>query len=814
MADDERDIVLITGVTGSLGSGLRQALEKKFRVVGLDRDCAGIDDCFEFDLTSTDSIEAAFEAIAAEEGTRIASVVHLAAYFDFTGEESPLYDKVNVEGTKRLLEALKRFDVEQFVYTSTMLVHEPTEPGVPIGEDSTLKPSWAYPRSKLETERAIDECHGDVPTVILRFAGVYTEHCGLPTLSHQVQRIYERKIKSRLFSGKTSRGQSFVYFDDAIDAIVRTVERRASIESGTRILIGESRVLSYEALQNRIGQLLHGEKWTTVSVPKPLAKAGAWLQEHSEPMVPDAIDKGEKPFIRSFMISIADEHYELDVSRARELLDWQPKHTLYDMLPRMLSSLKEDPEGWYKANKLPVPGWIEAASKLPLSVDELREQHERRLRKEHRQGLWAHFLTIGLGSWLVASPPVLGYEVSPMVVSDLVSGALIILFALISLSWKQAWARAVNGVIGIYVMFAPLIFWTPTAAAYLNDTLVGALVVALSVLVRPSIGVSAAAQMTGPAVPPGWEYSPSNWTQRLPIIFLAFIGFYISRYLAAFQLGHIDNVWDPFFGDGTKRIITSDMSRAWPVPDAGLGALTYMLEILTGMIGDRRRWRTMPWLVILFGIMIVPLGAVSIFFIVIQPVVIGTWCALCLIAAMAMLIQIPYSLDELLATGQFLVSRHRKGRPMLAVFFRGDTMEEGAEGDADDFERAPGAVLRDVWGGGVNLPWNLVLCSLIGVWLMSTRLVFGTEPPMADADHVLGALVVTVSITALAEIARPVRFLNVLAGCALLATPWMFEGGSAAADWASVATGLALILLSLPRGRISNKYGRWSRYLV
>lgn len=135
---------------------------------------------------------------------------------------------------------------------------------------------------------------------------------------------------------------------------------------------------------------------------------------------------------------------------------------------------------------------------------------------------------------------------------------------------------------------------------------------------------------------------------------------YISRYLAAYQLGHIEHAWCPYFGDGTERIITSEVSKAWPVPDAGLGAVTYVLEILTGIIGGRARWRTMPWLVILFGVMIVPLGAVSIFFIIIQPILIGTWCTLCLVAAAAMLIQIPYSVDEPIATGQFLLERHRK----------------------------------------------------------------------------------------------------------------------------------------------------------
>jgi nucleoside-diphosphate-sugar epimerase len=43
----------------------------------------------------------------------VASVVHLAAYFDFSGEEHPLYDKLNVEGTRLLLRALGDFEVGQ-----------------------------------------------------------------------------------------------------------------------------------------------------------------------------------------------------------------------------------------------------------------------------------------------------------------------------------------------------------------------------------------------------------------------------------------------------------------------------------------------------------------------------------------------------------------------------------------------------------------------------------------------------------------------------------------------------------------------------
>jgi hypothetical protein len=81
----------------------------------------------------------------------------------------------------------------------------------------------------------------------------------------------------------------------------------------------------------------------------------------------------------------------------------------------------------------------------------------------------------------------------------------------------------------------------------------------------------------------------------------------------------------------------------------------------------------MPWLVILFGLMIAPLGITSIFFIVIQPIVIGAWSTIALIAAAAVLVQIPYSRDELLVTLQFMRRRARAGRNWLRVFLFGDT---------------------------------------------------------------------------------------------------------------------------------------------
>ena len=284
--------------------------------------------------------------------------------------------------------------------------------------------------------------------------------------------------------------------------------------------------------------------------------------------------------------------------------------------------------------------------------------------------------------------------------------------------------------------------------------------------------------------------------------------------MAAYQLGHIPAAWDPFFGDGTETIITSEVSRAWPVPDAGLGAMSYMLEALSGIMGDRRRWRTMPWMVALFGLLVVPLGGVSIFFIIIQPIWIGTWCTLCLIAAAAMVVMIPYSLDEIVAMAQFLRERKRAGRPLWDVFWHGDTMEGGKLQDDFEFDLPPRRFIAQMFAGGITAPWTLNACVAIGVALMCTRLLFGTEGAMADSDHLVGSLVIVIAISSWAEVARALRYLIAPFGVWLVAAPWLLDGANTPGAWASMAAGLALIALSLPRGAIRNRYGAWDRLIL
>jgi nucleoside-diphosphate-sugar epimerase len=347
-------IIIVTGSNGRIGDAVMRRFAGRFdSVVGFDRKAPGPPPpgcvAIPVEITIDESVRDGLTAIGEHHGKHVASVIHLAAYYDFFGAPSPKYDAITVQGTGRLLRELRAqgFHVEQFAFSSTMLIHRPAEPGEFITEDWPIEPTWAYPESKVRTEQMIHDERGEIPAVLLRIAGVYDDLGHSIPLAHQIQRIYENDLTSRVYSGSTAHGQAFLHMDDLVDAIDQVVERRAELPPEEPILLGEPEALSYDELQH------------TIEIPgalSPLAKAGAWVLDH----VP-----GQEAFIKPWMIDRANDHYALDITRARTLLGWEPKRSLRETLPKMVAALQADPLAWYRENDLEAPSGLEETARKP-----------------------------------------------------------------------------------------------------------------------------------------------------------------------------------------------------------------------------------------------------------------------------------------------------------------------------------------------------------------------------------------------------------------------------------------------------------------
>ena len=467
----------------------------------------------------------------------------------------------------------------------------------------------------------------------------------------------------------------------------------------------------------------------------------------------------------------------------------------------------------------------------PMSLDERREL----LEQHHQRTLWVYWTIILLGLWTLLSPLTFAYDlgtVSPaggrsvwlglesriaaMKWSDIVSGALLMISGWRSLRPDRPISLWICCFVGIWMNFAPLLFWAPTAVAYLNATIVGSLIIALTILI-PGMPNMIMYMKMGPETPPGWSYNPSSWPQRWIMIALGLAGWLVSRYLAAYQLGYIDTVWDPAFGRGSHLVLVSDVSRSLPISDAGLGALAYTFEFLMGWMGSPARWRTMPWMVTLFGILVIPLGLVHILLVISQPVLVGHWCSLCLLAAAIMLPMIPLEVDEVIAMAQHMRAARGRGESLWRVFWLGGS-PEGSEPDRRTpkiatMAREPGpALAASVWG--MSVPWTLAVSTLIGVWLMFAPSLLGSSSVASDLIHLCGSLVIVVSVIAMGEVVRVGRYLNVLLGLLLALGPWLVTGATVAGAINGAACGAVLVLLALWRGPQRERYGKWDRLVV
>lgn len=142
-------------------------------------------------------------------------------------------------------------------------------------------------------------------------------------------------------------------------------------------------------------------------------------------------------------------------------------------------------------------------------------------------------------------------------------------------------------------------------------------------------------------------------TRSARLAVLAALGFVIAAYLTAFQLGAIHAVWDPVFGSGSERVLTSGVSRLLPVPDASLGAAVYLVDLVLalGLATGLAPWSPTSTLLAIVATLG---GLASIVLVVLQPLVAGAFCSLCLASA---------AISIALALGALAEAREARAEP-------------------------------------------------------------------------------------------------------------------------------------------------------
>jgi nucleoside-diphosphate-sugar epimerase len=318
--------LLVTGGTGFIGSHLAEAGRRR----GAEVVVLGLTDRPEeranVDALTRQGVEIVSGSITDAELCRRAArqathVFHLAVAMREGGKQDEFFERVNLDGTRHLLEAAADAGATRFVHCSTIGIFGHRAPGV-TREDSPLAPGNVYERTKVAAEGLVREVAAarGLPFVILRPADVYGPR------DQRLLKLFRGVQRGRFpLFGDGSGRRHMVYVDDVVEAFFKACERDEAL--GQALIVAGPRPCT---LRELIGQVQEatGSRRFGVRLPlAPMLAAAAVVEDVCQALRLDPpIYRRRMDFYRSDV--------EFDTSHARRALDWAPRIDLPEGIRR------------------------------------------------------------------------------------------------------------------------------------------------------------------------------------------------------------------------------------------------------------------------------------------------------------------------------------------------------------------------------------------------------------------------------------------------------------------------------------------------
>jgi len=324
--------VLVTGATGFLGAKTIDLIVKEgHEAIAMVRSTSNREGLpknikvREADLFDQESLEKAVQGVDA--------VIHFAAYFNFYPSDEELMFKVNIEGTKNLMNACVGTTVQRFIYCSSTETMGPIRfpPGT---EDTELKPDYSYGESKVLAERAIREISKDTDLghIIIRPTGVMGEG-DLYVMYEVAEQLYEGKVFA--LPSDLSAEFMYTYVDDVVAGFVAALTPMSALNN-TFILCPDE-PMSWEDFVDVMTTRL-GVKPPRLRVPRIFAKFGMML------LSPFKNRKKNTFFWHGKSVDMMYTTRVYSNEKAKRILGWTPKVTMVEGFQRAID--------WYFENGL------------------------------------------------------------------------------------------------------------------------------------------------------------------------------------------------------------------------------------------------------------------------------------------------------------------------------------------------------------------------------------------------------------------------------------------------------------------------------
>jgi len=315
--------ILVTGASGMLGAGVARALAARGdEVVVMQRRDSGLglaQVCG--DIADPSAVRRAVEGCEA--------VIHLAAKVSLAGPFADFH-RINVEGTRNLVQAARQAGVRRFVQVSSPSVAHAGSAlvGAGVGPADPVRARGHYARTKAEAECiALAADSADLAVVAIRPHLVWG-----PGDEQLIARIVARAKAGRLVL--ISGGRALIdttYLDNAVDAMLAACDRADQPQVHGRAFVvsnGEPRTVA--ELLTRIAES-GGAPPPRRSVPFVIARAAGRLVESAWAILRRP---GEPPMTAFLAEQLATAHW-FDQRATRQALGWRPRISLDEGLRRL-----------------------------------------------------------------------------------------------------------------------------------------------------------------------------------------------------------------------------------------------------------------------------------------------------------------------------------------------------------------------------------------------------------------------------------------------------------------------------------------------
>jgi nucleoside-diphosphate-sugar epimerase len=347
-------LVVITGASGFIGSAICVDLAKDFTVIAIDRRepsdqlrrAAPETVWHIIDIAGNQALSEVFARTANDLG-QIDFVIHLAAYYDFGTDWVPEYQRTNVDGTARVVDASVKVGAKRLLFASSIAAMEPPATGSFLNEESPCSEFLPYARSKMLGERLFAEASPQVPCNILRIAGVFSDWCELPPLYGLINLWSSAFPFGSMIPGRGESGIPYIHMHDLVRFVRKCILMDQVLGPYNIFLASQNGAVYHRQLFPAIrSSAANSGSLEPIYIPGKIAKFGTWFRYALGGI------SGSRPVERPWMLGYVDKPWNTDTSRTRQILDWDcsPELGILRKIPDIMNNLKADPKGWKKRN--------------------------------------------------------------------------------------------------------------------------------------------------------------------------------------------------------------------------------------------------------------------------------------------------------------------------------------------------------------------------------------------------------------------------------------------------------------------------------